>query len=211
MTDILSAKFDYLEEEDHPQRSELKRRRAPLWPDLEVAVFDWQQQMRVKRNTVTGEDLKRIAKKLFPVLPQYHGIEPPNLSHGWLDGYKARWGNKRYYLHDESGAIDRIVAETEFDSIRKDLDRYGSKEDIYIMDETTLFWKMSPEGVLRNGSPASGTLDKAQISVGLACNITGTHKLRPWFIGKAQTPRCFRRSAIHVENLPIVWQSNGKA
>lgn len=211
MTDTLSSKFDYLEEEDHPLRSELKRRRAPHWPELEVAVFDWQQQMLKKKITVTGEDLKRIAKKLFSVLPQYHGIEPPSLSHGWLDGYKARWGNRSHYLHDQSGAIDRIAAETEFDSIRKDLDKHGSEEDIYIMDETALFWKLSPDGVLTNGSPATSKSEKALLSVGLACNITGTHKLKPWFIGKAQTPRCFSRSAIHVENLPIVWQSNSKA
>ena len=210
MNDTLSAKFDYLDEEDHPLRSELKRHRAPQWPDLEVAVFDWQQQMLKKKNTVTGEDIKRMAKKLFPVLPQYHGIEPPNLTSGWLDGYKARWGNRSYYAYEQSGAVDQIVAETEFDSIRKDLSMYGS-EEIYIMDETILFWKMSPDDVLTNGRPATRKSEKALISVGLACNITGTHKLKPWFVGKAQTPRCFSRSAIHVDNLPIVWQSNGKA
>ena len=211
MNDTLSAKFEYLEEEEHPLRSELKRHRAPQWPDLEVAVFDWQQRMLKKGSTVTGDDIRRMAKKLFPVLPQYHGIEPPNLTTGWLDGYRARWGNKSHYLYDQSGAVDRIVTETEFESMRQDLSMYGSEEDIYIMDETALFWKLSPEGVLKNGSPATRKSEKAFISVGLACNITGTHKLKPWFVGKAQTPRCFSRSAIHLDNLPMVWQSNGKA
>ena len=164
-----------------------------------------------KGKAVTGEDIKHMATRFFSQLPQYHGVKPPKFSSGWLDGYKARCENKTYYFHDESGAIDLVVAETEFDSIRKDLDRYGSEENIYIMDETALLWKLSPDKVVTDRSPATVKSEKAMISVGLACNITGTHKLEPWFIGKAQTPRCFSRSAIHVDNLPIVWQSNGKA
>ena len=212
----LSAKFSYLDEEDHPLGSAAnKGGRPPQWPDLEVVVFDWQQQMLRKGKAVTGEDIKHMATRFFSVLPQYHGVKPPKFSSGWLDGYKTRCENKNYYLHDESGAIDLVVAEkvaeTDFDSIRKDLDRFGSEENIYIMDETALLWKLSPDQVLTNKSPATVKSEKAMISVGLACNITGTHKLEPWFIGKAQTPRCFSRSAIHVDNLPIAWQSNGTA
>ena len=212
----LSEKFSYLDEEDYPLRSTAnKGGRPPQWPDLDVIVFDWQQQMLRKGKAVTGEDIKHMATRFFSVLPQYHGVEPPKFSSGWLDGYKARCENKTYYLHDESGAMDLAIAETaaetEFDSIRKDLDMYGSEENIYIMDETALLWKLSPDKALTNRSPATVKSEKAMISVGLACNITGTHKLKPWFVGKAQTPRCFSQSAIHVDNLPIVWQSNGKA
>ena len=207
----LSAQFNYLDEDDHPLRSKNKRRRAPNWPDLDIAVLDWHMQMLKKKKIVTGEAIRQTAKKIFSLLPQYDGMESPKFSSGWLDGYKARCENRTFYVHDESGAMDRILAETQFESIRKDLDRYESEEDIYIMDETALFWKMSPDDVLTNGNPDSGKLEKARLSVGLACNITGTHKLKPWFIGKARTPRCFGLSAIHVENFPIVWQSNCKA
>ena len=207
----LSAQYDYLDGDDDSARPAAKRGRPPQWQDLDVPIFDWEQQMLQKKKVVTGEDIKRMALKIFSVLPQYHGVVPPKFSNGWLDSYKARCKSKGYYLLEASGAIDRIVSETEFDSIRKDLVRYGSEEDIYIMDETALFWKLSPESVLKNGSPATVKSEKAMISIGLACNITGTHKLEPWFIGKAQTPRCFSRSAVQVDNLPIVWQSNGKA
>ena len=207
----LSAQFDYLDEDDHPPRSAAKRGRPPQWLDLDVPVFDWEQQMLQRGKVVSGEDIKRMASKIFSVLPQYRGAKPPKFSGGWLDGYKARCETKMCYYHDESGAVDLAVAETEFDSIRKDLCRYGSEEDIYIMDETALFWKLSPDDVPTNRNPATVKSEKAMISVGLACNITGTHKLEPWFIGKAQTPRCFSQSAVHVDNLPIVWQSNGKA
>ena len=207
----LSAQYDYLDKDDHPPQSAAKRGRPPQWLDLDIPVFDWEQQMLQKGKVVTGEDIKRMASKIFSVLPQYYGIEPPKFSSGWLDSYKARCETKMCYYHDESGAVDLAVAETEFDSIRKDLYRYGSEDNIYIMDETALFWKLSPDNVPMNRNPATVKSEKAMISVGLACNITGTHKLEPWVIGKAQTPRCFSRSAVHIDNLPIVWQSNGKA
>lgn len=207
----LSAQFDYLDEDDHPPRSAAKIGRPPQWLDLDVPVFDWEQQMLRRGKVVTGEDIRHMASKIFSVLPQYHGVEPPKFSSGWLNSYKARCESKDYPFREESGAIDRIVSETEFDSIRKDLVRYWSEENTYIMDETALFWKLSPDDVFTNRSPATVKSEKAMISVGLACNIAGTHKLEPWFIGKAQTPRCFSQSAIHVDSLPIVWQSNGKA
>ena len=206
----LSAQFNYLDEDDQPPGSAAKRGRPPQWLDLDVPVFDWEQQMLKKGKVVNGEDIKRMASKIFSALPQFQGVEPPKFSSGWLDSYKARCQSKDHDLPEGSGAVDRIVTETEFDYMRQDLSMYGS-EDIYIMDETCLFWKLSPEGVLKNGSPATRKSEKAFISVGLACNITGTHKLKPWFVGKAQTPRCFSRSAIHLDNLPMVWQSNGKA
>ena len=207
----LSDKFKHLDEEDQPLHPDSKVQRKGYWPDLDAAVFDWQQRMLKKNVTVTNASLKSIAKKLFFQLPQYRDVEPPQFSTGWLLGYKGRYNDaKTHSQYDESGTVDLAVAETQLERLRESL-KFIKREDIYIMDETALFWKKSPDGALASQSEASGKLDKARITVNLACNITGTRKLPPWFIGKAQTPRCFDNSGIYVENFPMVWRYNGMA
>lgn len=210
ISESLSDTFKHLDEEDRPVNPDAKRQRTSYWPDLEAAVFDWHQQMLKKKVTVSKETLRDIANKIFYELPQYRNVEPPRFSGGWLDSYKARYQVKRYYRKGKSGALDQVGVEAELEGLRKGLKIYKC-EDIYTMDETALFWKMSPNDDLTSESKAGGKLEKARITVVLACNVTGTRKLAPWFVGKAQTPRCFDRSGVRVENFPTVWRSNGKA
>jgi hypothetical protein len=35
------------------------------WPDLEMALFEWQQRMEQKKAIITGDILKERAKKLW--------------------------------------------------------------------------------------------------------------------------------------------------
>ena len=210
ISESLSNKFKHLDEEDHPLHPEFKKRRKSYWPDLDAAVFDWQQQMLKKKKVITNEALKGIAKKIFYQLTQYHDVDPPKFSSGWLEGYKARYNIRNPIRHIESGAVGQAVEETELEDLRERLKNY-KREDIFNMDETALFWKLSPDATLASESRASGKLEKAQITVTLACNATGTQNLPPWIIGKAQIPRSFLRSGVHVENFPMVWRYNGKA
>lgn len=206
----LSDTFKHLDEVDHPVHPDSKKQRTSYWPDLDAAVFDWQQQMLRKKKPMTDEAIRELAKKIFYQLPQYQNVEAPRFSSGWLKGYKARYKWKSYVGHDESDAVDRLVAVTELEDLRKDLKSYEC-EDIYSMNEAVLFWKRSPDATLASESQASGKPEKAIVTVALACNVTGTRKLPAWFIGKAETPRCFDRSGVNVENLPIVWRYNGMA
>ena len=70
---------------------------------------------------------------------------------------------------------------------------------------------MTPDGTLGTKQSAGGKHDKARITINLACNVTGSHKLEPWFIGKAAKPRCFGRSSINIKNFRMVWRNNKKA
>ena len=210
ISDSLSFKFKQLDEEDHPLHPDSKKQRTSYWPDVDAAVFDWQQQMLKKKPSITNETLMDMARKLFQKLPQYRDIELPKFSSGWLKGYKTRYKIQTPIRHNEFGAVDRVVEEAELEDFREQLKDY-KREDIFNLDETALFWKLSPNATLASERRASGKLEKAQITVTLACNATGTRKLPPWIIGKAQTPRSFLRSGVHVENFPMVWRYNGKA
>lgn len=84
------------------------------------------------------------------------------------------------------------------------------KEDVYNMDESALFWKMTRDETLGTEQSAGKKHEKARITINLACNINGSHKLKSWFIGRAVVPRCFGRLSINIKNFQIVWQSHKK-
>ena len=66
-------------------------------------------------------------------------------------------------------------------------------ENIYNMDETGLFWKLSPSQGLSTASQPGFERDKARITVVLCSNATGSDRFKPWFIGNAKTPRALLR------------------
>lgn len=200
----LSDKFKHLDNQVHPLRPDSKKRRESKWPDLDAALFEWQHRMLANKIAITNEHLKITAKDLFDRLPQCHDLKPPKFSSHWLKGFKARYEVKKY---NRDGNLD---GGKELETLREKLKLYDC-EDIYTVDETTLFWKMSPESSLRKEIKAGGTLEKARITVALACNVTGTRKLPPWIIGKARSPRCFSQANVHVDNFPMVWRYNRKA
>jgi hypothetical protein len=54
-----------------------KRTSAGDWPDLEAALFEWQQRMQKSKAILTSEILKDKASKLWESLPQYVDVEEP--------------------------------------------------------------------------------------------------------------------------------------
>ena len=74
---ILSSKFDYVDNLDKKDKLTLQSQRSSAgeWPELEAALFEWQQRMQKKRAVITGELLKQQAAKLWNALLQYQGTE----------------------------------------------------------------------------------------------------------------------------------------
>lgn len=157
---------------------------------MEDALFEWQQRMKQKKATVTVDILKEMAAVLWEKLPQYAGEEVPKFSTGWLDSFKARHNIKKYRQHGESGSIDLVIVKEELQEIREAVNPY-TNEDIYNMNESALFLKMTPDRTLRTEQSTGGKHDKACITINLACNVIGSHKFELWFIGKAAKSRCF--------------------
>ena len=214
ISESLSDRFSHLDK-DYEPNPDSKRRHESKWPDLEAALFDWQQRILERKGTITNDILKEMAKKFFYGLPQYHNMEPPGFAIPWVEKFKARYNISDHARNVKSDVIDRLAIENEFEDLRDELKLFDD-EDIYSMDETALFWKMSPDDSLMGGGKAGsqkvGSISvKAQITVMLACNVTGSQKLPPWVIGKAQNPRCLEHSGVYMENIPIIWRYNGKA
>ena len=59
--------------------------------------------------------------------------------------------------------------------------------DLYNMDETTLFYKLQPNSTLSTTTMVSGQKSsKERITIGLCSNASGTHKLKPIVIAKCK-------------------------
>jgi hypothetical protein len=205
---ILSDKYAYLDN-DSRKPSELgsKRNYDGDYPELEAALFEWQQRMQQKKAVITGDILKAKASELWNRLPQFkHSIEP-KWSNGWLDGFKKRFKIREFVQHGEGGSadIDNPDAIQQMADLRTICSKYKDK-DIFNMDETGLFWKLTPERTLATKAGSGGKKSKDRITLALTTNADGSEKLEPWVIGKSKNPRCFK--GINRQYLRIQYRYN---
>jgi hypothetical protein len=84
-------------------------------------------------------------------------------------------------------------------------------EDIYNMDETSLYCGQQPSRTLARGRTTGNTKDKRRMTVAFVVNATGTEQLRPIIIRTAQKPRVFPKN-FNVESAQSVhWYCNKTA
>jgi hypothetical protein len=76
-------------------------------------------------------------------------------------------------------------------------------EDVYNADETALYWKLEPNKSLARNSVTGTKKSKDRITIMLACNATGTHKLPAVFIYKFKNSRFIRN--IDKKTLPVLY------
>jgi len=74
------------------------------------------------------------------------------------------------------------------------------------MDETSLFWKLTPDRTLATKAGSGGKKAKDRITLALTCNADGSEKLEPWVISKSKNPRCFKK--INRRLLRIEYRHN---
>ena len=173
---------------------------------LEAALTMWVEQTNAQNVTVTEEILVEKAKQLaedFPVLEV-----PPDFafSHGWVWRFKMRsnLGAKTRAGEAQSADMEGVTFARE--NLAKVLSKFPWKgnaagdmeyvnfawDNIFNMDETGLFWREQPSRTCAKGKVAGRKKEMQRVTVGLACNSTGTEKLRPIVVGKSAKPRCFK-------------------
>src|ERR1700761_6650501 len=198
ITRILSSKYAHLDELNPKSKQDKKKLEAQRagkadWPDLEGALFEWQQRLQTKNAIITGEILKQQAMKLWKALPQYRDLEQtPKFSNGWLVGFKARYNIREYIQHGEAGSADiyKPDAITQMAIVRALAEEYGPDNTLN-MDETGLFWKMTPDRTLATKAKSGGKKAKDRVTLAFTCSASGK-KEQTWVIGKSKNPRCFK-------------------
>ena len=106
-------------------------------------------------------------------------------------GFKARHDISLKALHREAASVSSSSVSSSRSELQAITASYA-QEDIYNMDETSLFYRMPPSKTLAQG-PRQGTKQyKDRITVPLCTNTDGSDRLKPLVIGKSAQPRCFK-------------------
>lgn len=108
---VLSSKYAYLDTDDALTKDLSKRRQTSgEWPDLEDALFQWQQQLQQQHGKVHGDMLKQMAAQLWEQSPRYAGQQQPHWSNGWLERFKKRYRLKERENGTRAGTEDGSAA-----------------------------------------------------------------------------------------------------
>lgn len=119
-------------------------------------------------------------------------------SNGWYEGFVKQFNLRSINLHGEGAEVDKndpiLLEELEmFYSIV----RSYPPERVYNMDETGLFYKVTPRFTVITDEEDPSTVrgiksSKDGVTIGLCSNATGDHKISPFMIGTAKEPACIR-------------------
>ncbi|CAB4419840.1 unnamed protein product [Rhizophagus irregularis] len=203
---ILKKRDIFLVIEENSIYATFKRSRQVKVLQVNEALKIWVGQALSSRMFISDTILKE--KAIFFA----HNLGVPEntltFSNGWITRFKKKNGLRRYKLHGESSSAPLETLPQERKKLQQILRRY-SLDDVYNADETGLFFRMTPNETLAHG-PINGTKkDKTRVTVMLASNAFGNHKLKPLVIGKSLKPRAFHD--IQTSRLPVTYKANKKA
>jgi Fission yeast centromere protein N-terminal domain/Tc5 transposase DNA-binding domain len=88
ISEILGSKYEHLDADNRKDAALGSQRRSVAdHPDVEGALFEWQQKIQNKRGTITGHVLKAKAHDIWVALPQKKDLTGSKWSSGWLEGF----------------------------------------------------------------------------------------------------------------------------
>ena len=111
-------------------------------------------------------------------------------------------------MHGESGSTPLVSLPEERAKLHQLLGRF-TLDRIYNINETGLYYRMSPNQILSSEKVLGQKKDKTRITVLLGTNAIGTDKLKPWVIGKAKRLRPLSR--VNLDQLPVNYRASPKA
>ena len=121
------------------------------------------------------------------------GVAGLSYSTGWLQGFKKCHGIKMPVIHGESASVEADIVEEERRKLRKTLCGY-SRDCIYNIDETGLFFHLEPNKTLATGAVSGTKKCEQPITVALCCNADEADKTQPLVIAKPASPRCLPKT-----------------
>jgi hypothetical protein len=189
----------------HPNALSGRRLRAVVRPDVERALVKWFHHMEKKGESVTGPMLKEKQlrfEEAFDV-PDHERLSGDSWVQRFCTAYKIR----EHRRHGEAGSVDLDAVAAEQARCQQLLARFTPR-DRYNVDETAFYPYAPPDRGLATQQMSGKKREKFRITIAVACNADGD-KLDPFFIGKAEKPRCFKKQK--PEQRGFYYRNNKKA
>jgi hypothetical protein len=205
ITKILANKEKWLKEDTFGDAGQRVRIRVEKYHKTNEALSLWVTAAMENRLILSGAILQN---KALTFAMNFDDEKDFKASEGWLEAFKKRHGIRSYILHGESNSapLDNLP---EARSMLQDIISQYDLDDVYNADETGIFYRLLPNRTLSTTQTSGTKKNKEQITILLACNSTGSHKIKPLVIGKAARPMTLR--SLNMNNLLVTYQSNAKA
>ncbi|NXJ28150.1 TIGD5 protein, partial [Dicrurus megarhynchus] len=182
-----------------------KKMRLANEEEIDRAVYAWFLALRQHGVPLSGPLIQAQAEAFAR---QIYGPECTfKASHGWFWRWQKRHGISSQRIYGEGG----LPAEPEHapaarTEVLPDAGGYGD-EQIYNANITRLFWKLLPSAGI---SASQRRLARGErVTVLLAANLTGSHKLKPLVIGGLRDPASLRHH--NQEKFPACYRYSPEA
>ena len=199
------------------QSTIISKKRGKLIKETEKLLSLWMEHQWQRRVRLSLTLIQEKAKSLFEDLKAKAGEgadeETFAASQGWFQRFKKRANLHHVSVSGEAASADTEAAE-KFPTQLKEIIDAGSftSQQIFIVDETGLFWKKMPEKtyISRKEKTMPGfKAAKDRLTLMLGGNASGDFKLKPLLVYRADNPRALKN--INKSQLPVIWKSNKKA
>ncbi|KAJ4443982.1 hypothetical protein ANN_05771 [Periplaneta americana] len=198
---ILKSKESIIREWNGNMNSGYKRKRHEKFGEVNTLVFEWFKSARSKQIPVSGQILREKALEFASQI----GEEKFSASNGWLERFRLR---HNIVFQSANSKVRKVPSEDWKDRLPSITSGYEAR-DIYIMDETGLFFRcLSQKSMaLKSEQCKGGKMSKKRLTILLCANAVG-EKEPPLVVGKS--PTSFR-SAVWAQLDQVSWHANEKA
>uniref|UniRef100_A0A8U7MCT7 Uncharacterized protein n=1 Tax=Corvus moneduloides TaxID=1196302 RepID=A0A8U7MCT7_CORMO len=182
-----------------------KKMRLANEEEIDRAVYAWFLALRQHGVPLSGPLIQAQAEAFAR---QIYGPECTfKASHGWFWRWQKRHGISSQRIYGEGGLpAEPERAPAARAEVLPDAGGYGD-EQIYNANITRLFWKLLPGAGISASRrrPACGE----RVTVLLAANLTGSHKLKPLVVGGVRDPASLRHH--NQEKFPACYRYSPRA
>ena len=160
---------------------------------LEEALVAWILQKQQQKLSISREIIQAKGRQFAEELGLGDSFK---FSNRWLESFCKRNAFRSFRQHGESGAtnINTIEIQQAIAEIKEEIKKYAPA-DVYNMDESALFYNMSPDTTIARQQIEDAKKDKIRMTIAFTCNSTGIDRFCPLYIGHAAKTRCFKKKS----------------
>lgn len=188
-----------------------KKRAGPI-DDMEKLLVEWIEEQIQNRIPLSLLMIQAKARSLFNMLKEHADPTYTQMftaSHGWFQRFKKRHNFHTVKVTGEAAGADIECAEAFKEELHRIIvDQKYLPEQIFNVDETSLFWKRMPECTYFHEESKAIPGFRDHVTLLLGGNVAG-FKLKPFLIYHSENPRAFKNVSKHT--LPVHYRHNKKA